>query len=540
VGDLLRTRFNSLTFRLTGTLIITLALLLALTTAVQVTLQERYASQAAGINGLLYSETLFAALHGGMLANDRAGLDTAVASITQRAPGVRVRMFNKDGLIVFSSSQSEVGTRVDPRSEACFKCHAADKPIEKLPPGDRTRRFTLAGVMAMGVIRPIDNEPVCATASCHAHPPEKRLLGVLDVTISLSRMEETKRQTTLLMVGTTGLALALVVGVVLTVIRRTVNRPIRTLSRTLDALGAGDFSARYENHEIAEFRRLGDSLNHTAHELERAHSELLEWAQTLERRVDEKTAELKRAQEQMVRVERMASLGKLAAVVAHEINNPLASVVTYAKLLLRRCAQQPTSTEHCTENRQMLDAIASESHRCGEIVSNLLLFARRTGSRFEPNNVNELVRKVLFLIKHKMDLAQVTPDLRLDENLPELLCDGAQIEQALLALAINAIDAMPEGGALTISSGRVGDEHIRLCVADTGIGMDEDLRLHIFEPFFTTKTDGENKGLGLGLAVVYGIIERHSGSIDVDSAPGRGTVFTITLPGVHSPEEEAT
>ncbi len=536
----MQTRFNSLTFRLTGTLIITLALLLALTTAVQVTLQERYASQAAGINGLLYSETLFAALHGGMLANDRAGLDTAVTSITQRAPGVRVRMFNKDGLIVFSSAQSEVGTTVDRRSEACFKCHAADRPIEKLPPGDRTRRFTLAGVPALGVIRPIENEPVCATASCHAHPPEKQLLGVLDVTISLSRLQATKRQTALLMVGTTVLALALVVGVVLTVIRRTVNRPIRALTRTLDALGAGDFSARYENHEIAEFRRLGDSLNNTAHALERAHSELLQWAQTLERRVDEKTAELKRAQDQMMRVERMASLGKLAAVVAHEINNPLASVVTYAKLLLRRWEKANDDPARHAESRQVLEAIASESHRCGEIVSNLLLFARRTGSRFEPTDVNELVRKVMFLIKHKMDLAQVKSDLQLDAALPALMCDGAQIEQALLALAINAIDAMPDGGTLTFSSGRFGDEHIRLCVADTGIGMDEEVRSHIFEPFFTTKTEGESKGLGLGLAVVYGIIERHSGSIDVDSAPGRGTVFTITLPGARRLEEEAT
>jgi two-component system, NtrC family, sensor kinase len=534
----LQIRLNSLTFRLTGTLIITLALLLALTTAVQVTLQERYAAQAAVTNSLQFSETLFAALHGGMLANDRDGLRNAVTSVTQRAPGVRVRLFNKDGLIVLSSNPDEVGTKVDPRSEACFKCHAANRPIEKLPPGDRTRRFTLAGVPAMGVIRPIENEPLCANASCHAHPPEKRLLGVLDVTISLSRLQSMKRQTAELMVATTVLALILVVGVVVSVIRRTVNRPIRALARTLDALGGGDFSARYENHEIVEFRRLGDSLNNTAHALERAHSELLQWAQTLERRVDEKTAELKRAQEQMVRVERMASLGKLAAVVAHEINNPLASVVTYAKLLLRRCGHQLASSEECRDNKPMLEAIASESQRCGEIVSNLLLFARKTGSRFEPTDVNELVHKVVFLIKHKMDLALVTADLRLDDTLPELMCDGAQVEQALLALAINAIDAMPEGGTLTFTSGRVGADRVRLCVADTGVGMDEEVRAHIFEPFFTTKTEGEGKGLGLGLAVVYGIIERHSGTIDVDSAPGRGTVFTITLPGARPEEEE--
>ena len=539
MGRKLRIRLDSLTFRLTGTLIIALALLLALTTAVQVSLQERYASRIAGINGLLYSETLFAALHGAMLANDREGLHNAVESITMRSPNVRVRLFNKDGLIVFSSYDHEVGTTVDTRSEACFKCHAAGRPIEKLPPGDRTRRFTLAGVPAMGVIRPIENEPVCATAACHAHPAEKRLLGVLDVTIGLRQLQETKRQTAVLMVGTTALALALVVGVVVGVVRRNVNRPIRSLTRTLDSLGEGDYSARYENHEIVEFRRLGEALNNTAVALERARSELLEWAHVLERRVEEKTAELRQAQEQMIRVERMASLGKLAAVVAHEINNPLASVVTYAKLLMRRCAEHAQDSQMCLDNKQMLEAIASESQRCGEIVSNLLLFARRTGSRFEPTDVNELVGKVLFLIKHKMDLAQVAPHPELAADLPDLMCDGAQIEQALLALCINAVEAMPEGGDLSVRTSGLGASGVTIEVADSGVGMDEEVRAHIFEPFFTTKTEGDAKGLGLGLAVVYGIIQRHGGSIDVASRPGSGTTFTVVLPGRSSPNGEA-
>jgi len=535
---MVRIRLDSLTFRLTGTLLLTLALLLALTTAVQVSLQERYASRVAGASGLLYSETLFAALHGAMLANDRAGLHNAVESITLRAPSVRVRLFNKDGLIVFSSSQDEVGTTVDRRSEACFMCHAADRPIEKLPPGDRTRRFTLAGVPAMGVIRPIENEAVCSNAACHAHPAEKRLLGVLDVTIGLHRLQENRRQTALLMVGTTAVALLLVVGVVVGVVRRNVNRPIRALTRTLDALGTGDYAARYENHQIAEFRRLGESLNNTAHALELAHGELLEWAYTLERRVEEKTAELKLAQEQMMRVERMASLGKLAAVVAHEINNPLASVVTYARLLLRRLAHVPQDSELARESRQILEAIASESHRCGEIVSNLLLFARRTGSRFEPTDVNELARKVLFLIKHKLDMAQVAPRPELAEGIPELMCDGAQIEQLMLALCINAVEAMPQGGTLTVRTSAHDRHGVVVEVADTGVGMDDEVRSHIFEPFFTTKTEGEAKGLGLGLAVVYGIVQRHGGTIEVESRPGGGTRFVVVLPGRLSPDGE--
>ena len=238
----------------------------------------------------------------------------------------------------------------------------------------------------------------------------------------------------MLMVGATGGALLLVVGVMVLVVRRSVHRPIRSLTRTLAALGTGDYSARYENGEISEFAYLGNSVNKMAQELQRANAELVEWAQTLERRVEEKTAELRQAQDQMMKVERMASLGKLAAVVAHEINNPLASVVTYSKVLLRRYAHRPDQTEETRESLGILEAIASESARCGEIVSNLLLFARRTGTRMEPTNVNQLVDRSLFLIKHKMDLAQVKADLDLSSKLPLIMCDPAQIEQALLAL----------------------------------------------------------------------------------------------------------
>ncbi|MFH1176582.1 MAG: ATP-binding protein [Acidobacteriota bacterium] len=524
-------RLNSLAFRLTGTLILVVALLLAVTAAVQVTLQERYAQRSAAISGELFSETLYGALHTAMLANDREGLHATIEAITEKSPGVRVRVFNKEGRIVYSSSGQEVGQRVDTRSEACTSCHDADRPLEKLPPGERTRSFVLAGVPALGIIKPIENEASCASAACHAHPAERRLLGVLDVTITLPQLARAQRETALLTFGAAGLALFLILGVVIAVLRRAVHVPIRGLAAALEGLGKGDYAARYENHDIAEFSSLGNSLNNTARELERAHLELLDWARTLERRVEEKTAELRRAQEQMIAVERMASLGKLAAVVAHEINNPLSSVVTYSRLMLRRLVQQPVETEQGKQSKEILEAIAAESARCGEIVSNLLLFARRSGSRFEPTDVNELARKALFLIKHKIDLAQVELRLELADRLPPCMCDPAQLEQALLALCINAIEAMPEGGVLSVGSAPRPDGGLELAVRDTGTGIDEQVRAHIFEPFFSTKGGSDGKGLGLGLAVVYGIVQRHGGTIEVDSIPGEGTAFTIRLPG---------
>lgn len=533
-----RLRANSLAVRLTGTLVAALAALLLVSWFVSLSLQRRFSESTARYSALALSETLTGGLHGMMLANDREGLESSVRAVAKAQPNIRVRVFNKEGSIVYSSIPQEAGRKVDTTSEACFKCHAEGQPIEKLPPGDRTRTFQLDGVRTLGVIRPIENEPSCSTAACHAHPPEKRLLGVVDVSIQMVRQEQVRRQTMALMAVTGVATLLLVAAVVVLVVRRAVHRPVRHLADVLGALGGGDYTARYDDEPIAEFAYLGSHVNRMAGDLQKANAELVDWAQTLERRVEEKTGELKAAQAQMLRVERMASLGKLAAVVAHEINNPLASVVTYSKLLLRRFTQKG-GPKPGDDSEKILEAIASESARCGEIVSNLLLFARRTGSRMEPTDLNKLVDRSLFLLKHKMDLAQVATAEELAPDLPHVLCDPSQIEQAILALAINAIEAMPGGGTVSIRTAPHGERGARIEIADTGVGMEEDVKRQIFEPFFTTKGDGEGKGLGLGLAVVYGIVQRHGGAIDVESAPAAGTRFVLTLPGTATPGEES-
>ncbi|HPC84181.1 MAG TPA: ATP-binding protein [Thermoanaerobaculaceae bacterium] len=529
-----RWRSDSLTFRLTGTVLGALVVLLGLAATIQVSLQERFARGCASINGLALTETLYGALHTSMLANDREGMHATVRAIGEKSPAVQVRVFNKEGEIAFSSRADEVGTRLPPGSEGCVQCHREGQPT--VATGDLTRAFVRDGRQVLGIIKPIVNEPSC-TSTCHAHPPEKRLLGMLDVTLTLGKAAEARRQTTWLMLATTLGALVLVAGVVLVVVRRAVHDPIREITTTLEALGAGDYGARVGESSISEFRQLGSSLNSMAHELQQANQQLVEWAQTLERRVEERTAELRQAQEQVIAIERMASLGKLAAVVAHEINNPLASVVTYSKLLVRRFRAAPAGGD-TRENLEILEAIAAESARCGEIVSNLLLFARKSGTRFEPTDLNELARRCLFLLKHKMDLAQVQAQTQLDAELPPVVVDPAQIEQALLALAINAIEAMPGGGTLSVRTRPLEGGGAVVEVADTGVGMDEEVRKQIFEPFFTTKGEGEGRGLGLGLAVVYGIVHRHGGEIEVASEPARGTTFTLKLPGRGESAEE--
>ncbi|MDF1561928.1 MAG: ATP-binding protein [Deltaproteobacteria bacterium] len=535
---LAKLRWDTLARHLSGTLIVSVAFLLAAQAIIQIQLQDGYARRSLQDSALRLSDVLYSALHSAMLANDRQRLHDDVHAIAERSPTTRIRVLNKEGVVVFSSAHGEEGRAVDLSSEACIRCHGDEQPLSELAPGDRVRRFAYEGLPAIGVIRPIDNEPACAVAGCHAGPEKQRLLGVLDVTLQMTEVERRHEPTVLLMGGTATLALVFIVLIVLAVVRNAVHRPLGRLIDTLDRIGKGDYTARHTPERITEFDRLGDAVNQAARDLEKANADLVVWAQSLERRVDAKTEELRVAQEQMLAVERMASLGRLAAVVAHEINNPLASVLVYSRLLLKRVKGRSASPRVGEEDLEILDGIASESARCGEIVSNLLTFARQGDTRMEPTEINPVIRRVVFLLKHMMDLEEVEHRLELDPEVGEVLVDPSRFEQALLGLCVNAIDAMSGGGVLTLSSRPEPPSGVRIEIRDTGVGIPQGILDRIFEPFFTTKDHGDERGLGLGLAVVYGIVQRHGGTIDVESSVGQGTRFVLVFPGRPTPDLE--
>jgi two-component system NtrC family sensor kinase len=229
-------------------------------------------------------------------------------------------------------------------------------------------------------------------------------------------------------------------------------------------------------------------------------------------------------------MEKMASLGKLSASIAHEINNPLFGILTYAKLSLRELGPDGLKPEQIPNFEKYLSIIKEESSRCGDIVKNLLDFARQTGGEFTRQHLNHIVDQTLTLLAHHFQMAKIELITDFFEGDDELNCDPKQIQQALIAPCINAVEAMSEGGKLTLKT-RGDESTVSIHVIDTGCGIPSEVIPHIFEPFFTTKEGKQgDSGLGLGLSVVYGIVRRHEGTIDVESSIGRGTTLTITLP----------
>ncbi len=240
--------------------------------------------------------------------------------------------------------------------------------------------------------------------------------------------------------------------------------------------------------------------------------------------------DLKHAQEQIIQSEKLASLGKLAATIAHEINNPLAAVLTYIRLIIKLKDRNEFSSDRLEDISRYLATMESETARCGEIVKNLLAFSRQAKITIKRHSIADIIDKTLNLITHDLEMKEIQLKKIIEPNLPAVQCDFQQIQQALLNLIYNASDAMVEGGTLTVAANRKAGAEIFLdvMVSDTGRGIIEADKEKIFDPFFTTKEGGKN--VGLGLSVVYGIITRHSGTIELESEPGKGTTFKVSLP----------
>ena len=319
--------------------------------------------------------------------------------------------------------------------------------------------------------------------------------------------------------GITLLAMGLI-SIVAMMVANKISGPIRAMADAAKKIAAGDYSQKVEVTSDDETGFLAGNFNNMVSELVRAHQELKEWAETLERKVEQRTTELKAMQAHLIQSEKLAGVGKLAAGVAHEINNPLTCVLTNSSLLLSDLPKDDP-------RREDLQAIVDETLRCRKIVKGLLDFARQTKPQKQKLNINKVAEDVVTLVRNQAAFQNITIHLDLNSEIPPVLADADQMRQVVLNIILNAADAMPQGGQIGVRSVlEARKNQVILQISDTGPGIPQEIQGKLFEPFFTTK----KTGTGLGLAIAYGIMERHKGSLHIESSPGHGTTISVILP----------
>jgi two-component system NtrC family sensor kinase len=465
-------------------------------------------------NAVQVSNLIKRATYNSMLENRRDDLTNTILSIGKEEGFEGLRIYNKIGEIAFSDKLDERGQVADKRAEQCYVCHAEEPAKGVVPTKDRTRTLiSPEGYRILGLINPIENEPECFNASCHAHSPKEKLLGILDVKLSLEKGDKRIIETRNKMILYSAILILMTVLVKGWFIRKMIHNPIKKLDDATREVANLNLDHKVDIGSRDELGNLAYSFNKMTYHLKEANEAVQSWSSQLESRVQEKSRELEKTQSQLILAEKMAAVGELSAMVAHEINNPLSGILSYAKISSRYLDRESIDPETLATVKKNLTFISNETKRCGNIVKNLLLFARKTSGDFKEEHLHSIIDNSITVIDHSVKMKELTLVKELDQADDLIQCDAGGIQQVLVALIVNSIEATAPGGEIVIRTDCHTDhERVRIMVTDNGTGIPEDVLPHIFEPFVSTKV----KSTGLGLSVVYGIVKQHKGTIDVN------------------------
>jgi two-component system, NtrC family, sensor kinase len=476
-----------------------------------------------------------------MLLDEPDIVDKIIEDIGKQEGIQRVRVLRKDGVIAHSNFPPEIGQRIDKKAEHCSACHEADKVLTEIPNHKKWRIFDSADrQQLLGNMEVIRNEPSCSSASCHKHPASQSVLGVVDITYSLGEINQNMKAHVVNMV-------AVSVGFILLIslsagwlLHRMIYVPLADLEKGAKRLSSGNFDHPVPVRGEDEFGSLARSSNAMMGALKKSQQELTEWVHTLEEKVNERTQELRLAEAEVARGEKLASIGQLAAGIAHELNNPLTGVLTFTHLLRKK---MPDGSQDAED----LDLVIRETKRCASIIRRLLDFAREKTPEKALVNLNGLIEETVRFVERSAALQQIEIAMDLDADLPPLLVDADLIKQVLMNILVNAQQAIEDHGKILVEScvkrRRLAGTStepmpvVEIAISDNGCGIPKANLQRIFDPFFTSKEVG--KGTGLGLSVSYGIVRSHGGEIEVESTEGEGTTFRIYLPAKLSVAETA-
>ena len=479
------------------------------------------------------SEVIARSTRYAMLLDEPDIVDKIIQDIGDQ-PGIkRVRVLRKNGVIAHSNEPAEIGKKIDQEAEHCSLCHEGAKPLKDIPNQKKWRLFETSGRHQMlGNMEVIRNDASCSSASCHQHPASQSVLGVVDITYSLDTVNETMRAHVVNMIVVSIGFIILVSVSVWWLLHRLVYLRLGDLEKGAKRLASGNFDSPIPVRGEDEFGSLARSTNAMMGALKKSRQDLEGWVETLEEKVRERTKELRLAEAEVARGEKLASIGQLAAGIAHELNNPLTGVLTFTSLMRKK---MPEGSEEAED----LDLVIRETKRCASIIRRLLDFAREKTPEKALVNVNQLIDETVRFVERSAALQRIEIVMELDPDLPQLSVDPDLIKQVLMNILVNAQQAIEEHGRITVRSrlcrtrkppGRCDSTlpAIEIAISDTGCGIPEANLQRIFDPFFTSKEVG--KGTGLGLSVSYGIVRAHGGEIDVESTVGEGTTFRVCLP----------
>ncbi len=518
---------NRLSVRLIVTISVILILILSIYTYVSINNLEGYLTRNSYNHAYNVSDVIKKSTRYSMLLNRRQDVHEIINTISTEKDVKSIRIYNKQGLIIFSTDSSEILKKVNLKAEACVVCHNSAVPLSTISNKDKIRIYTTPDkTRVLGLINPIENEPDCSNSSCHAHSPKIQFLGVLDVMVSLSELDSIKAETTKSTIANSIIITVVIATVSGIFIILLVNIPLRKLLIGIEEVGNGNLDYRISIKSQDELGKAAKRFNDMSSKLKEAYQSIKNWSETLNEKVNEKTEELKNIYSQVNQIEKLASLGKLSATVAHELNNPLEGILTYSKLISKKLQAQQGNGEH-QKLIEYLSLISDESARCGKIVKDLLLFSHKEDSELVEHDVNSLMDKSITLINHHLEIHKVKLHKNYETEYAVVFCNPQKIQQAFMALLINAIESMPDGGNIYIKIKEESD-NIVIKIIDEGTGIPEKDIEHIFEPFYSTKE--ASKGTGLGLSVTYGIITYHKGELKVESTSAKGTCFKIILP----------
>jgi two-component system NtrC family sensor kinase len=477
------------------------------------------------------------ALYQSMLSNDKSQLQNTLDIINSMSGIDDVNMYDSEDNLVYSSFAENAGrSHSNPN---CINCH--DNLATMFPRDQKAFRILdLGSECSMNrnddksrhlMIRsPIMNRPSCYNSSCHAHTPADKLLGSLIIKIPLTDLDAAVAKSTTDFFLLAAIMTVLLVSFLIIFTRKNIKDPLNDIIRASVAVSEGDKSTRLEIRPnlMDDMRMVSLAFNAMLDNLQAANDELKNWSQQLEYKVQKKSEELGEAQNELIHIERIASLGKLSLSVAHEINNPLSGILVYTKLVSKQLNNLDLEGPRKESMMKHLKLIENETKRCGDIVKGLLDFSKKDQHDFEPRHLHEILLKTFELMTHPMKIANISflADFGAKDDL--VFCSPNQVKQACLAILVNASEAVHENGEVVMKTRNPDPGHLVVEISDNGVGIAPGDIPHIFEPFFSTKQSAS--GIGLGLAIVHGIVQSHNGKVEVRSEPGKGTTMSITLP----------